>query len=49
MQLFTHQIAAILPAHNFRNLSNTFTAADATKRTAWYPAFGEMVTWSPIG
>ncbi|MBC7462707.1 MAG: hypothetical protein H7227_00400 [Actinobacteria bacterium] len=46
MQLFTHDFAAISSA---RNYSYTVTAAHATKRTAWNPAFGEMATWSPIG
>ena len=46
MHLFTHDYAAISSA---RNNSYNFTATHATKRTAWYPAFGDMATWSPIG
>lgn len=46
MHLFTHDFATISHA---RNNSNTLTATYATKRTAWYPAFGDMATWSPIG
>ena len=29
--------------------ANTATANRASKRTAWYPAFADQATWSPIG
>lgn len=30
--------------------ANTAVAANrASKRTAWYPAFADQATWSPIG
>lgn len=29
--------------------ANTAVANRASKRTAWYPAFADQATWSPIG
>lgn len=29
--------------------ANTATANQASKRTAWYPAFADQGTWSQIG
>ncbi|HEY3292891.1 MAG TPA: hypothetical protein VGJ85_04590 [Candidatus Nanopelagicaceae bacterium] len=29
--------------------ANTSVANLASKRTAWYPAFADQATWSPIG
>ncbi len=37
-------------AHLFaRTHANTAAANGASKRTAWYPAFADQATWSPIG
>lgn len=30
-------------------LSHANTVAATSKRTAWYPAFADQATWSPIG
>ena len=50
MHLFTATFAVAPSAtnHSF-TWTNSATAHRASKRTAWYPAFGEMATWSPIG
>ncbi len=49
MQLFTATSAVAPSATSFHSHSYAATANRASKRTAWYPAFGEMATWSPIG
>lgn len=59
MQLFTHFVkaamngavsaASMLPLAAQHSHSYKATANRASKRTAWYSAFGAAATWSLIG
>lgn len=47
MQLFSTHFTVALSAPG--NHAATATANRASKRTTWYPAFGDQATWSSIG
>ncbi|MCX6427246.1 MAG: hypothetical protein WCK72_04670 [Actinomycetes bacterium] len=48
MQLSTHKFTTALCAVHSHTHSYKATTNRAAKRTAWYPAFSEMATWSSI-
>ncbi|HEX7405913.1 MAG TPA: hypothetical protein VF307_08325 [Candidatus Nanopelagicaceae bacterium] len=59
MQLLTHFVTedgavgamSLLPSRPIAPANHSYkaTANRASKRTAWYSAFGAAATWSPIG
>ena len=42
-------ISAAFMRNSAHSHANTAAANRASKRTAWYPAFADQATWSPIG